>query len=110
MIEIQASIISHSSILRKLNSGLLKVGVFFAFFFAFLCTSSVRALPEERRDYLASLFVNLFSNETLKYNGAERLFSLFAEHNDVEIIILKFHSLRSTLAEWYSFKNKYNEV
>jgi hypothetical protein len=34
MIEIQASIISHSSILRKLNSGLLKVGVFFALFFA----------------------------------------------------------------------------
>jgi hypothetical protein len=47
----------------------------------------VRALPEERGDYWASLFVNLFTNVTLKYNGAERLFSLFAEHNDVEIII-----------------------
>jgi hypothetical protein len=47
----------------------------------------VRDLPEKRRDYLASLFVNLFTNETLKYNGAERLFSLFSEHNDVEIII-----------------------
>ena len=53
-----------------------------------------RALSEERKDYIASLLKNSLTDEALKHIEYKRLLSLLGELNDLEVLILKSHTLR----------------
>ncbi|QHJ11051.1 hypothetical protein FX988_01273 [Paraglaciecola mesophila] len=74
------------------------------------CHGAARALTQERREYIASLFVNTTTNDQLDYVEAKRLFSLLSELNDAELIILKHQSLRRVGDEWHVFKEQHKNV
>ena len=69
---------------------------------------AARALSEERIEHIASLLKNSLTDEDLEQNAYKRLLFLFGEINDIEVIILKAHSLHGT--EHRDFWEKHQEV
>ncbi|MBA7576118.1 hypothetical protein ES708_17955 [subsurface metagenome] len=54
-----------------------------------------KALSEERKSYIASLFKNSLTDDQLEHIHYKQLLSILGELNDVEILILKSESLSS---------------
>lgn len=52
-----------------------------------------RALSEERKEYIASLLKNSLTDDELKHIEYKRLFSILGELNDLEVLILKAHTM-----------------
>lgn len=52
-----------------------------------------RALTEERKEYISSLLKNSLTNEDLKHIEYKRLLSILGELNDLEVLILKSHTM-----------------
>ena len=55
-----------------------------------------RSFSDERRQYIASLLKNSLSEDDLSHIEKKKLLSLLNELNDLEIIRLKYHSLRAS--------------
>jgi hypothetical protein len=56
-----------------------------------------RAASHERLEYIASLLANGLSDDDLEHAGKKIMFSLLEQTSDAEIIILKYHSIRSAV-------------
>ena len=54
---------------------------------------AARALSEERIEHIASLLKNSLTDEDLEHLAYKKLLSILSELNDVEVIILKAHSM-----------------
>ena len=67
-----------------------------------------RALSEERIEYIASLVKNGLTDEDLQQSAYKRLLFLLGEMNDIEVIILKSHSMYG--AEEQEFWEKHKEI
>lgn len=52
-----------------------------------------RALSEERKEYIASLLKNSLTDDELKHIEYKRLLSILGELNDLELLILKSHTI-----------------
>ncbi|MGR0481995.1 MAG: hypothetical protein ACTFAL_11490 [Candidatus Electronema sp. V4] len=61
---------------------------------------AARALSEERKDYIASLLKNSFTDDEIKYLEYKRLMFILSELNDFEILILKLESLKINRTEY----------
>jgi hypothetical protein len=70
---------------------------------------AVRALSDERRDYIASLLKNSLTADQLEYISYKQLLSILGELNDIEILILKSYSFLS-LAKRGEFLEKHKEA
>jgi hypothetical protein len=53
-----------------------------------------RAVSEDRKRHLASLFKNAIANETLEHAYEKRLLQILGELNDVQILILRSYGMR----------------
>lgn len=69
---------------------------------------AARALSGDRIAYIASLLKNSLTDENLEQSAYKRLLFLLGEINDVEVIILKFHSMSS--GKQQEFWKKHREV
>ena len=65
----------------------------FADIFEDVIHQAVRALSEERLEYLASILEKSLTEEEIKHLQTKRLLSILGEINDVEIIILQSYEL-----------------
>ena len=52
-----------------------------------------RALSEERKEYIASLLKNSLTEDEVKHIEYKRLLSMLGELNDLEVLILKSHTM-----------------
>lgn len=52
-----------------------------------------RALSKERKEYIASLLKNSLTDDDLKHIEYKRLLSVLGELNDIEVLILKSHTM-----------------
>ena len=64
---------------------------------------TVRALSEERKDYIASLLKNSLTDDELKCIEYKRLIFILGELNDIEILILKSKSMERGTREYQEF-------
>ncbi|MBR9785739.1 MAG: hypothetical protein GYB34_15445 [Gammaproteobacteria bacterium] len=71
------------------------------------CHQATRALSPERTEKIASLLKITLTKEQLDFMESKRLFAIFAEVNDAQIIILKYHGLT---AGRHDFREQHNEV
>ena len=69
-----------------------------------------RALSEERKDYIASLLKNSLTKDDLKHIEHKRLFTLLAELNDLEILILKSYTMNRRVEEHNEFWEQHENV
>lgn len=69
-----------------------------------------RALSDERREYIASFLVNSLTQEELAHLQEKRLLALLGELNDIEILILKYHSLRLNAGQQQEFYTRHADV
>jgi hypothetical protein len=65
-----------------------------------------RALSDERRHHIASLLKNSLSKDELAHIEKKKLLSLLNELNDIEIVRLKYHSLRPLDEDEFWERNK----
>lgn len=70
---------------------------------------AVKALTEERRDYIASLVANSVSSEDVEFFESKHLLSILGELNDVEIIWLRFY-LNPVMNGDTDFRQKHQEI
>jgi len=75
---------------------------------AFLQAS--RAISEERKEHIASLIKNSLSDEKLRHLEYKKLLSLLGQINDLEILILKSHSLSQVDDEFDIFWAKHEDT
>lgn len=69
-----------------------------------------RALSEVRKEYIASLLKNSLTNEDIKHIEYKRLLSILGELNDLEVLILKSHTmLHGDTPEHREFLEKHEE-
>ncbi len=69
-----------------------------------------RALSEERKDYIASLLKNSLTDEALKHIEYKRLLLILGELNDLEVLLLKSHSMYQGNPEYNEFWEKHEEA
>lgn len=69
-----------------------------------------RALSEERKDYIASLLKNSLTNDELNHIEQKRLLSILGELNDLEVIILKSHTMYRGIEEHNEFWEKHEDT
>lgn len=69
---------------------------------------AARALSEERIDHIAALLKNSLTDEDLEHLAYKRLLSLLGELNDIEVLILKFHSI--DIAQQQEFRRKHHDA
>ncbi|MDE0689681.1 MAG: hypothetical protein OXI61_16045 [Candidatus Poribacteria bacterium] len=69
---------------------------------------AARALSEERIDYIASLLKNGLTDEDLEHIAYKKLLSILGEINDIEVLILKSHSM--TLIKAQEFRTTHNNI
>jgi hypothetical protein len=67
-----------------------------------------RAFTDERREYIANLLKNSLMLDDLEHTAKKKLLSILNELNDIEIVMLKYHSLNSVQKD--EFVEKHNEV
>ena len=70
---------------------------------------AVKALTEERRDYIASLVANSISSEDIEFFESKHLLSILGELNDVEIIWLRLY-LNPEMNGDTNFRQKHQEI
>ena len=70
---------------------------------------AARALSEKRIEYIASLLKNGLTDEDLEQSAYKRLLFLLGEINDVEVLILKSHSIY-LMVEREKFREKHKET
>jgi hypothetical protein len=58
---------------------------------------AARATSQERKEYIASLLKNGLTLDDLDHLGKKKLLSILGELNDAEVLILKYHSLISSI-------------
>ena len=68
---------------------------------------AARALSEERIEHIASLLKNSLTNEDLEQSAYKRLLFLLGEINDVEVLLLKFHTKLTTIGRAEEFRSKH---
>ena len=68
---------------------------------------ATRALSEERIEYIASLLKNGLTDEDLEENAYKRLLSILGEINDIEVLLLKYHTKITTIGRAEEFRRKY---
>jgi hypothetical protein len=66
-----------------------------------------RALSGERTDYIASLLKNSLTNDQLEHIEHKRLLSILGQLNDLEVLILKSHSMYRGAEEHNEFWEKH---
>lgn len=69
---------------------------------------AARALSEERIDHIAALLKNSLTGEDLEHLAYKRLLSLLGELNDIEVLILKSHSIG--FAQQQEFRRKHQDA
>lgn len=69
-----------------------------------------RALSDERKDYIASLLKNSLTNDDLTHIEHKRLLSLLGEMNDLEVLILKSHTMYRNTEEHQDFWEKHKKA
>ena len=69
---------------------------------------AARALSEERIEYIASLLKNGLTNEGLEHIQYKKLLFLLGELNDVEVLMLKSHSM--IWAKRHEFEKKHQDA
>lgn len=69
---------------------------------------AARALSEERIDHIASLLKNSLTGEDLEHLAYKRLLFLLGELNDLEVLILKSHSIG--IAQQQEFRRKHQDA
>jgi len=69
-----------------------------------------RALSEERKEYIASLLKNSLTDEALKHIEYKRLLSILGELNDLEVLLLKSHSMYQGDSGYDEFWEKHGEA
>ena len=69
---------------------------------------AARALSEERIDHIASLLKNSLTDEDLEHLAYKRLLFLLGELNDLEVLILKSHSIG--IAQQQEFRRKHQDA
>lgn len=70
---------------------------------------AARALSQERIDYIASLLKNSLTDKDLEHIAYKKLLSILGEINDLEVLLLKLHSVR-TMVKREEFRAKYKEA
>ena len=85
----------------------------FADIFEDVIYQAVRAISDERLEYLASILEKSLTEEQIKHLQIKRLLSIFGEINDIEIIILQSYELEKQRDESFQeihkniFKHEY---
>ncbi|MFP4437330.1 MAG: hypothetical protein ACLFVO_08790 [Chloroflexaceae bacterium] len=69
---------------------------------------AARALNQERIEYIASLIKNSLSDEDVEYVYYKQLLMLLSEINEIEVLILKYHSL--TPEQTDKFRKSHEDV
>lgn len=69
---------------------------------------AARALSEERIDHIAALLKNSLTDEDLEHLAYKRLLFLLGELNDIEVLILKSHSIG--FAQQQAFWGKHHDA
>ena len=70
---------------------------------------AARALSEERIEYIASLLKNSLTDEDLEHIAYKKLLFILGEINDIEVLLLKLHSVR-TMIKAEEFRSKHKEA
>ena len=71
---------------------------------------AARALSEERIEHIASLLKNSLTSEDLEQNAYKRLLFILGEINDIEVLLLKFHTRLTTIGWAEEFRSKHPGV
>lgn len=71
---------------------------------------AARALSEERIEHIASLLKNGLTDEDLEQNAYKRLLFILSEINDLEVLLLKFHTEMTTIGRVEKFRSKHPGV
>lgn len=69
-----------------------------------------RALSEERKEYIAALLKNGLTDDQLEHVEYKKLLSLLGELNDIEVLLLKSHSLSRRDEEYETFKETHKDA
>ena len=69
---------------------------------------AARALSEEQINHIASLLKNSLTDEDLEHLAYKRLLFLLGELNDIEVLILKSHSIG--IAQQQEFRRKHQDA
>lgn len=70
---------------------------------------AVKALTEERRDYIASLVTNSILSEDVEFFESKHMLNILGELNDIEIIWLRFY-LNPVMNGDTDFRQKHQEI
>ena len=68
---------------------------------------AARALSEERIEHIASLLKNSLTDEDLEHIAYKKLLSILGEINDIEVLLLKFHTRLTTIGWAEEFRSKH---
>lgn len=71
---------------------------------------AARALSAERLDYITSLIKNSLSDENYEYLRYKKLINLLNDVNDMEILLLIYHSYKETDEKYNEFVKKHEEI
>lgn len=69
-----------------------------------------RALSQERIDYIAALLKNSLTNTQLEHIEHKRLLSILGQLNDLEVLLLKSHTLYQGSEEYSAFWGKHESA
>jgi type I site-specific restriction-modification system R (restriction) subunit len=69
-----------------------------------------RASTDERREYIANLLRNSLTREEMEHDEKKKLFNLFSQLTDHEIIFLKNYSLIHTIGNQHPFFKKHYAI
>ena len=73
------------------------------------CFQAIRALTEERLDYIASALKHSLTNDQLEYEYKKKLLWLLGQINDVEVIILVYYQ-KVMWGDYKEFFEQHKEV
>ena len=68
-----------------------------------------RSLSDQRRSYISSILVNGMKSKSVELEHSKYLIKILQEINDVEVIWLKFHKIKS-LDESNAFRKKHKNI
>jgi hypothetical protein len=69
-----------------------------------------RALSDDRKDYIASLIKNSLTDEQLQHIEYKKVMSLLGQLNDIEVLMLKYHSFLIDDENYQEFIENHEEV
>jgi len=68
-----------------------------------------RAISKERKEYIASIITNSLSSDEIDFIESKHLMKILGELNDIELILLKSFSLRTSEA-YQEFRKKHENI